>query len=123
MSDVDSFQIVIGKGLEHLPKKNEFNNPFGWREELAIPQPGPNFQVDYVVKIGANRKNDNDEITIEYDGLSHSGLNNRSSDRIRFPIFSISCIGVRNDSFLFHLITYENYRKTIYSRSLYQTIQ
>ena len=40
MSNEDSFQNVIGKGLEHLPKENEHHNPAGWREEFEIPQPG-----------------------------------------------------------------------------------
>ena len=85
MSDDDSFKSVIGKGLEHVPKKNERHNVGGhktWREELAIDQPGPDFQVDYVVQVGDSK----DEVTIEYDGLRHSGSNDRTGDKIRYPI-------------------------------------
>jgi hypothetical protein len=83
-SDVD-FKSVIGQGQDKIPRENERHNVGGsqtWREELAIDQPGPDFQVDYVVKIGDSK----DEVTIEYDGLAHSGDNDRSGDKIRYPI-------------------------------------
>src|SRR5690242_11465232 len=85
MSVDDNFKSVIGQGLEHVPKKNEprtVNDKKTWREELAISQPGPDFQVDYVVKIGDS----NDEVTIEYDGLPHHASNDRTGDKIRYPI-------------------------------------
>jgi hypothetical protein len=81
--DGDSFKSVIGQG--NIPQKNEsrtVNNKQTWREEIAIDQPGPDFQVDYVVKIGDSK----DEVTIEYDGLPHHADNDRSGDKIRYPI-------------------------------------
>jgi len=76
------FKSIIGQGKEKIPDENEHHDPAGWREEIAIAQPGPDFLIDYVVKIG----NSNDEVTIEYDGLPHSGSNDRTGDKIRFPI-------------------------------------
>ena len=78
------FKSVIGQGPK--PKENEFHKPKGFREELGVDQPGPDFQVDYVVEIGADRKNDNEEVSIQYDGLPHSGNNDRTGDKILFKI-------------------------------------
>jgi hypothetical protein len=82
--DVD-FKSVIGQNKNKIPDDNEHHNvghEMTWREELAIAQPGPDFLVDYVLKIG----NSKDEVTIEYDGLPHSGHNDRTGDKIRYPI-------------------------------------
>ena len=81
------FNSVIGKGPK--PKENEHHNVndvMTWREEFGVDQPGPDFLVDYVVEIGANRKNDNEEVSIQYDGLSHSGDNDRTGDKMLFKI-------------------------------------
>jgi hypothetical protein len=82
--DVD-FKGVIGQNKDKIPKKNEPRTVSGkktWREELAISQPGSDFLVDYVVKIGDSK----DEVTIEYDGLPHHANNDRTGDKIRYPI-------------------------------------
>ena len=79
------FNSVIGQGPKP-PKENEDHEPKGWREEFGVDQPGPDFQVDYVVEIGANRKHDGEEVSIQYDGLSHSGDNDRTGDKILFKI-------------------------------------
>ena len=78
------FNSVIGQGPK--PDENEFHKPKGFREEFGVPQPGPDFQVDYVVEIGKDRKDDNEEVSIQYDGLPHSGDNDRTGDKILFKI-------------------------------------
>ena len=78
------FNSVIGKGPK--PKENEYHKPKGWREEFGEDQPGPDFQVDYVVETGADRKHDGEEVSIQYDGLPHSGDNDRTGDKILFKI-------------------------------------
>jgi hypothetical protein len=79
------FNSVIGQGPK-LPKENEHHDPKGWREEFGVDQPGPDFQVDYVVEIGADREADGEEVSIQYDGLPHSGGNDRTGDKILFKI-------------------------------------
>jgi hypothetical protein len=79
------FNSVIGQGPK-LPKENEHHDPKGWREEFGVDQPGPDFQVDYVVEIGKDRENDGEEVSIQYDGLPHSGDNDRTGDKILFKI-------------------------------------
>ena len=78
------FNSVIGQGPK--PKENEHHDPMGWREEFGVEQPGPDFQVDYVVEIGPDRENEGEEVSIQYDGLPHAGDNDRPGDKILFKI-------------------------------------
>ena len=98
-----SFQGVIGQNLSSIANDTQQHNG-KWREEGKIPQPGPNIQIDYVVQISADRRDPNDQVTIEYDGLEHHGNNPRDGDKIRFNIGS-------GDVFYTHQVG-ENYTRT-----------